>query len=106
VIKGSARREFRWNAIMEATGNLSDQFAIGSGESGTVYRAELPTGETVAVKRIVHVDSDALLHDRSFAREVRILGRVRHRHLVKLLDFVNCHDGSMLVYEFMENGSL
>jgi tRNA A-37 threonylcarbamoyl transferase component Bud32 len=106
VIKGSAGREFRWEVIMEATANLSDQFAIGSGGSGTVYRAELPTGETVAVKRIAHVDSDVLLHDKSFTREVRILGRIRHRHLVKLLGFVSCHDGSMLVYEFMENGSL
>jgi serine/threonine protein kinase len=31
---------------------------------------------------------------------------VRHRHLVKLLGFVSCHDGSMLVYESTENGSL
>uniref|UniRef100_A0A0A9FM95 non-specific serine/threonine protein kinase n=1 Tax=Arundo donax TaxID=35708 RepID=A0A0A9FM95_ARUDO len=106
VVKGSARREFRWEAIMEATANLSDQFAVGSGGSGTVYRAELPTGETVAVKRIAHMDSDVLLHDKSFTREVKILGRVRHRHLVKLLGFVTSHDGGMLVYEFMENGSL
>ncbi|CAN6218876.1 unnamed protein product, partial [Urochloa humidicola] len=110
VIKGSARREFRWESIMEATANLSDQFAIGSGGSGTVYRAELATGETVAVKRIAHMDSDMLLHDKSFTREIKILGRVRHRHLVKLLGFITSHDarcgGSMLVYEFMENGSL
>jgi hypothetical protein len=111
IIKGSARREFRWEAIMEATANLSDQFAIGSGGSGTVYRAELSTGETVAVKRILHMDSDVLLHDKSFAREIKILGRVRHRHLVKLLGFL-CHGaggdrgGSMLIYEYMENGSL
>ncbi|VAH29792.1 unnamed protein product [Triticum turgidum subsp. durum] len=108
IIKGSARREFRWDAIMEATANLSDQFAVGSGGSGTVYRAELPTGETVAVKRFVHMDSDMLLQDKSFAREVKILGRVRHRHLVKLLGFVSQsdHGGSMLIYEYMENGSL
>jgi hypothetical protein len=110
IVKGSARREFRWEAIMEATANLSDQFAIGSGGSGTVYRAELSTGETVAVKRIAHMDSDLLLHDKSFTREIKILGRVRHRHLVKLLGFITSHDagagGSMLVYEYMENGSL
>jgi tRNA A-37 threonylcarbamoyl transferase component Bud32 len=110
VVKGSARREFRWEAIMEATANLSDQFAIGSGGSGTVYRAELSTGETVAVKRIAHMDSDMLLHDKSFTREVKILGRVRHRHLVKLLGFVTSREcgggGGMLVYEYMENGSL
>jgi len=112
VIEGLARQEFRWEAIMEATANLSDQFAIGSGGSGTVYRAELSTGETVAVKRIAHMDSDMLLHDKSFTREVKILGRVRHRHLVQLLGFLCCHDGASgnttvtARNEYMENDSV
>lgn len=93
---------------MDATNNLSDEFIIGSGGSGTVYRVELPTGETVAVKKISLKD-EYLLH-KSFIREVKTLGRIKHRHLVKLIGCCsNRHKGNgcnLLIYEFMENGSV
>ncbi|KAL2474011.1 LRR receptor-like serine/threonine-protein kinase GSO1 [Forsythia ovata] len=102
----AAKRDFRWVDIMEATNNLSDEFIIGSGGSGTIYKAELFTGETVAIKRIPRKDD--LLLDRSFAREIRTLGRIRHRHLARLLGYCsNRGAGSnLLIYEYMENGSL
>ncbi|KAL0398070.1 UNVERIFIED_CONTAM: LRR receptor-like serine/threonine-protein kinase GSO1 [Sesamum radiatum] len=82
----AAKNDFRWIDIMEATNNLSEEFIIGSGGSGTIYKAELFTGETVAIKRIVRKDDPML--DRSFAREIKTLGRIRHRHLVRLLGYV------------------
>jgi hypothetical protein len=102
------RREFRWEDIMEATNNLSDEYIIGSGGSGTVYRVEFPTGETVAAKRISLKD-EYLLH-KSFLREVKTLGRIKHRHLVKLIGCcTNRNKGNgcnLLIYEYMENGSV
>ncbi|KAF9591673.1 hypothetical protein IFM89_005545 [Coptis chinensis] len=80
---GPIKRKFKWDDIMKATNNLSDAYVIGSGGSGMVYKAELPTGETVAVKKILRKD-DLLLY-RSFVREMQTLGRIRHRHLVKLM---------------------
>ena len=99
-------RDFHWEEIMEVTNNLSDDFIIGSGGSGTIYRAELLTGETVAVKKILCKDD--LLSNRSFTREVKTLGRIKHRHLVKLLGYcINRGDGSnLLIYDYMENGSV
>ncbi|CAN1225761.1 LRR receptor-like serine/threonine-protein kinase GSO1 [Linum grandiflorum] len=89
---------------MEATNHLSDEFVIGSGGSGTIYRAELASGEMVAVKRVPW--KDELMFNKSFAREVKTLGRIRHRHLVKLVGYC-CNRGAgcnLLVYEYMENG--
>lgn len=94
---------------MEATHDLSDEYIIGSGGSGTIYKAELPSGEIVAVKKILRKDD--LFMDRSFAREVQTLGRIRHRHLVKLMGCCSTSKGggmgcTLLIYEYMENGSL
>jgi len=100
------RLEYRWEEIMEATKNLSDAYIIGSGGSGTVYKAEFAYGETVAVKKILRKD-DVML-DKSFAREIRTLGRVRHRHLVKLIGHCSNKGAglNLLIYEYMENGSV
>ncbi|KAG0481852.1 hypothetical protein HPP92_009936 [Vanilla planifolia] len=108
IPKGSGRREFRWDTIMEATKNLSDEHMIGAGGSGSVYRAELPSGEIVAVKRIyAHEDSEFFFADKCFASELKTLGRIRHRHLVKLMGFISGgNGGNLLVYEYMENGSV
>ncbi|MED6221435.1 hypothetical protein PIB30_054599 [Stylosanthes scabra] len=103
------KREFRWEDIMDATNNLSEEFIIGSGGSGTVYRAELASGETVAVKKISF--KDEYLLNKSFIREMKTLGRIRHRHLVKLIGCCsNRKAGSsgwnLLIYEYMKNGSV
>ncbi|KAL8193817.1 hypothetical protein R6Q57_026059 [Mikania cordata] len=86
--------------------NLSDEFIIGSGGSGTVYRAELLSGEIVAIKRIPWKDDMFL--DKSFAREVNTIGRIKHKRLVKLLGYCsNKGAGSnLLIYEYMDNGSV
>ncbi|KAF5733585.1 LRR receptor-like serine/threonine-protein kinase GSO1 [Tripterygium wilfordii] len=103
---GAGKRDYRWEDIMEATNGLNDEFIIGSGGSGKIYRAEFSTGETFAVKRILWKD-DFLLN-KSFAREVTTLGRIRHRHLVKLMGYCsNRGAGSnLLIYQYMENGSV
>ena len=102
----AGKRDFKWQDIMEATNNLSDNYIIGAGGSGTIYKAELSSEETVAVKKIPRKDD--LLLNKSFEREIKTLGSVRHRHLTKLLGCcVNREAGfNMLIYEYMENGSL
>jgi Leucine-rich repeat (LRR) protein/tRNA A-37 threonylcarbamoyl transferase component Bud32 len=104
--KGTAKRDYRWDDIMAATNNLSDEFIIGSGGSGTIYRTEFQSGETVAVKKILW--KDEFLLNKSFAREVKTLGRIRHRHLVKLIGYCSSEGAgcNLLIYEYMENGSL
>lgn len=102
------KQDFRWEDIMEATNNLSSEFIIGTGGSGVIFKAELPNGETVAVKKISSKD-DSLLANKSFVREVKTLGRIRHRHLVKLMGYCSrkgAAGANLLIYEYMENGSV
>ncbi|XP_026432281.1 leucine-rich repeat receptor-like serine/threonine-protein kinase BAM1 [Papaver somniferum] len=41
-----------------------------------------------------------------FNAEIQILGRIRHRNIVRLLGFCSNHETNLLVYEYMPNGSL
>ncbi|KAM0068148.1 putative protein kinase RLK-Pelle-LysM family [Helianthus debilis subsp. tardiflorus] len=79
------------NEIMEATMNFSEQYRIG----GSVYKAKIH-GQILAVKKTC----DA-------TEELKILQRVNHTNLVKLMGMSSDFDGScFLVYEYAENGSL
>jgi serine/threonine protein kinase len=74
---------------------------VGRGGAGVVYRGTMPGGECVAVKRIVAVGRDG-----GFQAEVETLGRIRHRHIVRLLAVCSSDEAKLLVYEYMLNGSL
>ncbi|KAM7510250.1 hypothetical protein LguiB_009125 [Lonicera macranthoides] len=77
--------------IMEATMNLSEHYRIG----GSVYKAMI-NGQILAMKKF----KDA-------TEELKILQRVNHANLVKLMGISSDNDGNcFLVYEFAENGSL
>ncbi|XWS55416.1 hypothetical protein CRYUN_Cryun10bG0172200 [Craigia yunnanensis] len=103
---GAAKQDYKWEDIMQVTKYLSDEFVIGSGGSGTIYKAELLMEETVAIKKISWKD-DLLLHG-SFKREIRTLGSIRHRHLVKLMRYCSNKVAglNLLIYQYMENGSV
>ncbi|XP_062229021.1 LRR receptor-like serine/threonine-protein kinase HSL2 [Phragmites australis] len=94
--------------------NIREENVIGSGGSGKVYRIHLGShgrdveggGRIVAVKRIWNSRKlDAKL-DKEFESEVKVLGNIRHNNIVKLLCCISSQDAKLLVYEYMENGSL
>ncbi|KAF8015512.1 hypothetical protein BT93_H1127 [Corymbia citriodora subsp. variegata] len=79
-------------AIMEATADLSEHWKIGK----SVFRANI-NGEVLAIKKIKDESSE----------EMKILQRVYHANLVKLLGVASDIDGPrFLVYEYVHNGSL
>ncbi|KAF0932194.1 hypothetical protein E2562_008720 [Oryza meyeriana var. granulata] len=88
--------------IFEATGNFNETHCIGTGGNGSVYRAELSTGEIFAVKKIHMAEDDELI----FKREIDALTRIRHRNIVKLFGYCSAIHGKFLVYEYMDRGSL
>ncbi|XP_077247418.1 putative serine/threonine-protein kinase At1g01540 [Tasmannia lanceolata] len=89
--------------LEDATGGLSDENVIGEGGYGIVYRGILLDNTKVAVKNLLNNRGQA---EREFKVEVEIIGRVRHKNLVRLLGY--CVEGAyrMLVYEYVDNGNL
>ncbi|GJV78272.1 leucine-rich repeat receptor-like serine/threonine-protein kinase BAM1 [Tanacetum coccineum] len=84
---------------------LKEDNIIGKGGAGIVYKGVMPNNEHVAVKRLA-VMSRGSAHDHGFNAEIQTLGRIRHRHIVRLLGFCSNHETNLLVYEYMPNGSL
>ncbi|XP_073006815.1 uncharacterized protein [Typha latifolia] len=87
---------------------LVDENLIGCGGGGKVYRISLGSrgGEIVAVKKIYNARKLDSKLEREFESEVKILGSIRHTNIVKLLCCISSVDSKLLVYEYMENGSL
>ncbi|XP_047084605.1 receptor-like serine/threonine-protein kinase SD1-8 [Lolium rigidum] len=89
--------------ILAATDSFSIDNKIGQGGFGPVYMGKLDGGKDIAVKRLSRRSTQGL---REFKNEVKLIARLQHRNLVRLLGC--CIDGSerMLVYEYMHNSSL
>ncbi|XP_010924676.1 uncharacterized protein [Elaeis guineensis] len=87
---------------------LTEDNLIGSGGGGKVYRIVLENhvAQIVAVKKIWNSRKLDSQLEKEFESEVQILGSIRHANIVKLLCCVWSVDTKLLVYEYMENGSL
>ncbi|XP_062173679.1 probable leucine-rich repeat receptor-like protein kinase At1g35710 [Alnus glutinosa] len=92
--------------IIEATEDFDIKYCIGVGGYGSVYKAKLPGGKVIALKKLHRLEAENLTFDMSFRNEVKVLTEVRHRNIIKLHGFCLHKRCMFLVYEYMENGSL
>ncbi|XP_031109463.1 leucine-rich repeat receptor-like protein kinase TDR [Ipomoea triloba] len=98
------RLNFTADDVMECL-SMSDQ-VIGMGSAGTVYKAEMPGGEIIAVKKLWGKQKETVRKRPGVLAEVDVLGNVRHRNIVRLLGCCSNNECTMLLYEYMPNGSL
>lgn len=96
-------RRLTFAHLLEATNQFSEESIIGAGGFGEVYKAELPDGGIVAVKKLIH---SSFQGDREFTAEMETLGKIKHHNLVPLLGYCKVGEERLLVYEFMACGSL
>jgi serine/threonine protein kinase len=89
--------------ILEATHNFDTELLIGEGGFGKVYKGTLPDGTKVAVKRSDPKHGQGLPE---FETEISVLSKIRHRHLVSLKGYCEEESEMILVYEYVEKGTL
>lgn len=61
------------------------------------------TGQDIAVKRLSSTSNQG---DLEFKNEVRFLRELQHRNIIQLLGFCIHGVERVLIYEYMDNGSL
>ncbi|KAI4305511.1 hypothetical protein L6164_028873 [Bauhinia variegata] len=96
----SGFRKFSYSELKKATNGFSQE--IGRGGGGIVYKAILSDHRVAAVKRL----NEANQGESEFLAEVSIIGRLNHMNLIEMWGY--CTEGKhrLLVYKYMENGSL
>ncbi|TKY68985.1 putative receptor protein kinase ZmPK1 [Spatholobus suberectus] len=94
-------RKFSYSELKHATKGFNQE--IGRGAGGIVYKGVLPDNQVVAIKRLHEVANQG---ESEFLAKVSIIGRLNHMNLIGMLGY--CAEGKhrLLVYEYMENGSL
>ena len=95
-----------YEKIIEATEDFDDKHIIGVGGHGIVYKAELSTGQVVAIKKLHPLSEDSVVNLKVFTSEICSLTEIRHRNIVKLYGFCSNPRHLLLVYQFLEGGSL
>ena len=92
--------------IIESIADFDIRYCIGIGGYESVYKAQLPSGKKVVLKKLHRLEADDPNFDKSFKNEVRMLTEIRRRNIVKLQGYCLHNRCMFLVYEYMERGNL
>ncbi|KAK9133238.1 hypothetical protein Scep_012766 [Stephania cephalantha] len=92
-------------SLQTATNSFSQDYLIGEGSLGRVYRAEFPGDKVLAVKKI---DSAAvpLQEEDDFMEAVSNMSRLRHPNIVSLVGYCTEYGQRLLVYEYIDGRTL
>ncbi|ESQ52615.1 hypothetical protein EUTSA_v10016254mg [Eutrema salsugineum] len=89
--------------IKEATDDFDERLVIGVGGFGKVFKGVLRDKTEIAVKRGAPQSRQGLAE---FKTEIEMLSQFRHRHLVSLIGYCDENSEMIIVYEYMEKGTL
>ncbi|KAD4586439.1 hypothetical protein R6Q59_035226 [Mikania micrantha] len=113
VLPAADLKVYTYSDLKACTRNFKSDMVLGIGGFGTVYKGWvdektlLPskngTGFMVAIKKLNHESVQGL---KEWQSEVNFLGRLSHPNLVKLIGYCKEDRDLLLVYEFMQKGSL
>eukprot|EP01018_Ginkgo_biloba_P018401 Gb_36963 [translate_table: standard] len=78
---------------------------ISESSLNVVYKATLADGRVVAVKKF-KLNEQVMNVERNFKRECKILSKIRHRNLVRIMGAFSNLNMKALVLQFIPNGSL
>ncbi|KAL3522219.1 hypothetical protein ACH5RR_015053 [Cinchona calisaya] len=98
-------KSFTIASLQQYTESFSQENLMGKGMLGTVYKAKLPNGKLLAVKKL-DSGTSRLQSDREFLELISNVAKLQHANIIRLVGYCVEHRQRMLVYEYCENGTL
>ncbi|KAL4563165.1 hypothetical protein LXL04_027200 [Taraxacum kok-saghyz] len=92
-------------SLQEYTNSFSQENIVGNGMLATVYRAELPSGKVLAIKKLDDATSRKWSDER-FMELVTNVSNLRNENIVGIEGYCVEHGQRLFVYEYCENGTL
>ncbi|CAN8257493.1 unnamed protein product [Cochlearia groenlandica] len=83
---------------------LNKNCELGRGGFGVVYKTNLQDGRPVIVKKLTV--SGLIKSQEEFEREMRKVGKLRHKNVVETKGYYWTHSLQLLIHEFVSEGSL
>ncbi|CAL4919888.1 unnamed protein product [Urochloa decumbens] len=90
--------------LSKATSNFSEKNIVKQGGSSTMYRGKLKDGSLIAVKCVRKLNGQYITAE--LWRELETLQNMEHQNLARLLGFFERTNDSLIVLEYVSNGSL
>ncbi|RAL42909.1 hypothetical protein DM860_009416 [Cuscuta australis] len=91
--------------LQQYTNSFSQDNLIGEGTLGKVFKAKLPNGKLLAVKKLHKIVCNEQT-DEEFLEMVSCIGRLQHPNIVELEGYCAEHGERLLVYEYCAMGTL
>ncbi|KAK9946465.1 hypothetical protein M0R45_011930 [Rubus argutus] len=100
LLAATGFKRFSYAELKKATRGFREE--IGRGAGGVVYKAVLADHRVAAIKMLNETNHG----EGEFLAEANTIGRLNHMHLIEMWGY--CSEGKhrILVYEYMEHGSL
>ncbi|KAI3798753.1 hypothetical protein L1987_34032 [Smallanthus sonchifolius] len=94
---------YNYKDLQQATNNFSEENILGKGGFGEVFKGVLDETNVVAVKKLLVQHAGV---KEEFENEIKLISKIHHRNLLRLLGWSIEGSYLLLVLEYMPNGSL
>nr|XP_010937254.1 leucine-rich repeat receptor-like tyrosine-protein kinase PXC3 [Elaeis guineensis] len=100
----SLKQAIDFDSAVKAT--LKDSNKLSNGTFSTIYKASMPSGLVLSVKKLKSVDRSVAHHQNKMIRELERLGNLCHANLMRPIGYVIYEDVALLIHHHMPNGTL
>ncbi|KAJ8755586.1 hypothetical protein K2173_022165 [Erythroxylum novogranatense] len=104
VFVENLRQAIDLDAVLKAS--LKESNKLSNGTFSTVYKAVMPSGMVLSVRRLKSMDRTIIHHQSKMIRELERLSKLCHDNLVRPIGFIIYEDVAVLMHHFLPNGTL
>ncbi|XP_065856551.1 leucine-rich repeat receptor-like tyrosine-protein kinase PXC3 [Euphorbia lathyris] len=104
VFVENLRQAVDLDAVVKATSKDSNKLINGT--FSTVYKAVMPSGMILSVRRLKSMDRTIIHHQGKMIRELERLSKLCHDNLMRPIGYVIYEDVALLVHDYLPNGTL